>query len=399
MKWFNINYISKYFQNSEGRLYILIGCVWGFSLLGIANAIFLRIPGLNIIGPYARNIIVVVFVLLSYKALLSHIRPNDILFYFIFLFFYLIQFIIHPENQQELLEYFFSIFIFTFPVYFIGCTIDINKLDKFFLVISICNILITGVHVFFFSESIEVESEKGYTMGVSYSFLPSVLYSLWYYLRNRGLFYLLTTLIGILLLFSFGTRGPVVCVIVFIIFYLLLSNGKKKWWMLLSVLLFSFVIYKYFELIIVFMDNLFSITGRSTRITNQIIYETVDNDSGRGTIIEVLRGLLNGGEKLSYGIFGSYKYVDGYAHRIYWDFWFSYGYLFGTIFMLILSFVFIRGLRKCNTIEERGFWILLLCISIVALMFSDCYIFNSPFYLFLGYCVSRIRNEQLKTIS
>ena len=395
---FNRKQIFSYFKSSEGRLYILIGCVWGYSLLGLANALFLRIPGLADMGPYARDIVIVIAILFSLKAIFSHLQKSDFVFLFLFFVFYLFQFLIHPENSQGLSDNFFTVFMVAFPMYFLGCTYDISKLYNFLLVISISTILYFAFFSFVYSRMVgSVMETGGYLMGPAYDLLPSLLFVLWHFMRKRGFIYLILFLLGLMTLLSYGVRGPIVCVGAFIVTYLLFSE-RKRWWLILLTIAVSVLVYYYFEWMVMFLDGFFSLTGRSTRLTEKVFTETLDDDSGRGSIIRILKRQLNDGDKISYGIFGSYKYVGGYAHRIQWDFWFSFGYIFGSFIMLALAIVFIKGMKKCDTSEERGFWILLMCNSIVALMFSGSYIISGPFFLFLGYCISRLRNNQLKII-
>lgn len=395
MKIFKSNNIAGFFKGEEGWLNLLLGCVWGFPLLVIINAIFVRLPGLNEIGGYARDFFIFVIFLLSFRALQKRILLKDIIFCFLFFVFYLVQFIIYPENQEYLLENMSLVFLVALPMYFIGYALDINKLYNLLLAFSIGCILFHGFLSFIYMAGAGNDIDNGsHSMGIAYRMLPHVLYVFWHFSKTRNIYSLALFVLGLLLMFSYGTRGPMVCSAFFIVFLILTSGGWKKLWLIfLIVAAASFIVY-YFDEIIFLLDAFFTDKG-GNRIISQIYNDSLDDDSGRSFIIENLRTRMNYGDEMSYGIFGSYRYVNTYAHRIYWDFWFSFGYIGGSIIMLVLAAIFVSGRKKCITSEEKVFWLLLFSNSIVGLMFSNCYIFDGTFYLFLGYCVSRIRNNKV----
>lgn len=399
MKNYNSNQITSLFKGPDSWFNALLGCVWGYHLLVVINAAFLRLPGLNVVGDYARDIVIFVIFLFAFKAFSKRVHPKDIIFCFIFLIFYLFQFVIHPENQQDLSDNMFLVFGVALPMYFIGYVLNIDKLYNYLLVISIVCILFNGFLSFIYSPNTGRESSQfSYSMGTAYRMLPHVLFVFGHFYKTRKIYALAIFILGLLLEFSYGTRGPIVCVACFVVFLVVSSTSKKNWWVLLLVIAAAGFAMVYFDWIVIFLDRFLSSMGSSTRLTNKVYTDTLDDDSGRGAIINKLKGLLDTGDQLSYGIFGSYKYVDGYAHRFYWDFWFSFGYIGGTILMLVFALLFNKGRKKCITSEEKVFWLLLFCNSIIGLLFSSSWIISGPFYLFLGYCVSRIRNHKSELI-
>lgn len=395
---------SKILGTSNGWLYILIGCVWASSLLGLANAVVLRLPVINFIGPYMRDIITVLAALFALKAIIKRLRGVDYFFYVVFLCFYLLQYILYPENGEYIWEYLPKVFLASVPIYFVGCTLDIKKLDKMLWILSVLCIAFSVFDNIIYERASANQGsaiEAGqYSMGAAYSILPHVLYVCWYLLRKINIVNILFFAAGLFMLLSYGTRGPIVCLLVFFVIYAVIFNKSRYRWVFLAVVAgIGYLLLANIEVIMLVLNDVFSNLGLSTRITQQFLMDTLDDDSGRSSIISTLKLLMSNDGKMAYGIFGSYRYVNGYAHRIYWDFWFSYGYIFGTVLILALCWLYYRGVKNCTSDIERGFWLLLLCNSIVGLMFSDCYIFNRWFYLLLGYCISRIRHTELPELN
>ena len=80
------------------------------------------------------------------------------------------------------------------------------------------------------------------------------------------------------------------------------------------------------------------------------------------------------------------------AHRIDIDFLFSFGVIFGSALLFILFVLIVKAFIESNK-TEKGFLLILFCSSIVKLMFSGLYLFDTLFFLMLGFCISSIRKS------
>ena len=106
-----------------------------------------------------------------------------------------------------------------------------------------------------------------YNMGLAYDILPHVLMVSWWALKKLGIFNIVSMLLGLLLLLSLGTRGPVICAIVFIAVYLLFIRPSKyqKTMRIITISLAVFAI-SFLDQFMMFMQMLTIQLGMSTRI-------------------------------------------------------------------------------------------------------------------------------------
>ena len=55
-----------------------------------------------------------------------------------------------------------------------------------------------------------------YNMSAAYTFLPHLMMVTWHLLEKINVIDIVACLIGAVLLFGFGTRGPIFCMIIFV---------------------------------------------------------------------------------------------------------------------------------------------------------------------------------------
>lgn len=364
------------------------------SFLGLSNAIVWRIPVIGeTLGPIINTIIQYVSLIGSLRYIKKKIRYLDCLFYIIILGIYGSQYIIHPENRLYLDDFFLRSMVFAIPFYFVGLAWDIRSFDKLFFSISIAGILWMFVYQLFINDKTLAAMDEGlHQMTEAYETLFLILYATWYTFRNFSVVGLISIFLGVLCLFAFGTRGPLVVYLLFVFIYtLFFSKFRYKKIVLLLFAVLSILFFIYFEPVMIGLDVFLSSMGYNTRITQQILQDNIQDASAdeRLYIIDILRGKLSGVSS-SFGIFGSWQFVDTYSHRIYWDFWFSFGYIIGSILMGVFAFIHAKSFIKTDPFE-RGFWLLLFCDAIITLFISDYFMFRGSFWLFLGYSIQIIR--------
>lgn len=388
--------INIFKSSSDCWLYILIGCIWAYPLLVLFNAIVLRMPSIDFLGPYMKDIITFIVAFFALKALYKRILLSDLLLYLGFLIIYLFQYILYPENIQYLDEYAIEIFLNFIPLFFVGICIDINKLDKYLYTLSILCLCFFVYHDLVFARMTTGDMED-YDMGSSYQFMPFMLYIIWYSFRNFKLYQLFILGIGFLLQLSYGTRGPLVCIFVFISLYILLfARFKNKSIFIFCILCLGYIIITFLEPIVLFLSEIISNLGMSNRVLIKLIENEILEHDSRNVILDTIERNMENSDLFGFGLFGSWRFVNIYTHRIYWDFWFSFGYLFGTIFMMLFVWIYYKGFNYSRTDIEKGFWLLLIIGSLVHLMFSQFFLTNRLFWILLGYCFGRMRNICLK---
>lgn len=233
---------------------------WGAILLGYWRGINNHIPILGTMTDELEWCIVLVPILLSLSKLLKRITKYDHMFVFACFILYVVNILLYPQNEEVLLGRLFSFSILTLPYYYIGVSLDIKRFYKSFYYISVIAIYMCAFYELVYAQSAsyigEVDTSE-YNMGLAYSILPHVLMVSWSALKKLGLFKIVSMLLGLLLLLSLGTRGPVICAIVFIAVYLLfIRPSKYQKTMRIATISLAIVAFSFLDRFMMFMQML-----------------------------------------------------------------------------------------------------------------------------------------------
>lgn len=366
---------------------------WGVMLLGYWRGINNHLPVLGNMTDELEIFIVILPILLSLPTFLKRIKPEDHLFVIVCLLLYTLNFFFFPQNFDALAKRWLNFSIFTVPYYYIGVTLDIKKFIKAFYIVSITAVIVCAFYELFYLQSSsyvgDVDSSE-YNMDLAYNMLPHVLMVSWQALKNMRLWRFAIMLLGLMLMLSFGTRGPVVCAIMFIAFYLLfIRHSKYQKTMRVVIIAISIFAISFLEQFMLFMQVFTYQIGMSTRIFDKYFEGDLAQSSGRDYIREtIIRELSTDNSLFGHGILGSYKYVGTYPHNIVLDFLFSYGWVFGTLLLILILFFIVKMIYACRNDETLlVFGVLLVISSILKMCFSGTYIDDTIFFFLLGYCI------------
>jgi hypothetical protein len=398
----SINYIRASFKSSNGWLYIMIFFVWSYPLLGLANALFLRVPGLQMIAPSIQNILLIFSIVLSAKAFIGKLKFFDAFFYFSTCFVYILQYVLFPQNEKYLYNDNFRVLITVVPFYFFGVILDHTKLKKLLFVGSCAMILFRIYHdVFFVNDFIGNLDGGGHesAMWQSYTTLPYVLYVWWYMLGRVNLLAIFFSMLGLFLIISYGNRGSLVCLISFISLYLLFFiQYKRRWLAYCLIFIISSVILYFSTEIILALNSWVEVLGMSTRLFDKFLDSDFLYTDDRDVLIDRLKPHMDNMGFWGFGIDGAFPIIGIYPHKIHYDLWVSFGYCIGTLIMLVLIYLPIKVFLSTNNKETKQLLLLFVILGIEPLFFSFSYIIWPYFFLFIGFCVGRIRKTELNPI-
>ena len=389
-------------SNSEWWLLLLLTCTMAPSLAKISCAIAGRMPVINFAADYFDIIVTVIALLFSFPVFYRKLKKEDALLYLIDLFIYLLQYVFFTENIKYLNEYFVRSMLAAVPMFYIGRIWDIKQYDRFFYVISLIGIVWMSFYYLYYIDNSKVSTDydlQEQNMAASYQILFLLCYVSWYTFRHFTIIGMLGVLLGMFSVFSFGTRGPLLCYIFFVTMYMLFFvKTKYKLWYLILFIIISYLIFLYFEVVAMFIMSILNRFGMSTRIIDLVLMRGVEDETTmiRGDIITTLMNQLNHGNQIAYGLFGSWNYTGNYSHRIYIDFFFNFGYFLGSVIMAFLAYVLWLAYKACKNVEERGLWILLVSVGLIPLFFSSYFLFWGNFYVLYGYCVTLIYKKKNK---
>lgn len=386
---YNALNVKRY--SSEWWFNILIYVVWGRVLLSFVRPVLNMLPVIRNFTDFLMPLFIIVPLLFSLPYILKKLKIFDYLFYIIILFIYFLNFALYPENTELLTDRAYPFLCLTLPVYFVGRLTNLESVEKKLGTISYFVIYIFALYYLFYIGGVaKDDSDMDYNMGASYNILPHVILALWQTMKRASLFKIITSLLGVMMIFSFGTRGPLVCTISFILIYVLFI-GKFRHPMLLKTIIASIgvLFLTILNPIMLGIQYLLTSVGMSTRITDFYFESTLDESLGRDYIHDILYNVMRGENYFfGHGILSSYNYVDTYPHNLYLELVFSFGYIPGFLLFFLLTTIFIVAYRKFNNTDIRSFLCVLMCASVIKLFMSGSFIYEYLLFFLIGYCVN-----------
>lgn len=370
---------------------------WGSILLGYWRGINNHLPVLGTMTDELEWCIVLAPILLSLPKLWKRIKTSDHIFVFACLIYYLLNIQLFPQNADVLVNRLFSFSLLTLPYYYIGVTLDIKRFYNFFYYISVVAVFMCAFYELLYAQSASYTGDvdtSEYNMELAYSILPHVLMVSWRALKRFVLLNIAPMLLGLMLLLSFGTRGPVICAIVFIAIYLLFIR-PSKYQKTMRIITVACAVYamSFLKQFMTFMQLMTFQLGMSTRIFDKYFEGELEDSSGRDYIREtLLRELSIDNSLFGHGVLGSYPYVNTYPHNIVLEFLFSFGWVWGIAILFCIVYIIAKMLINTHQCEINvTFGIILVIASILKLCFSSTFVDDALFFMLLGYCVNSSR--------
>ena len=399
-----ISRCSKFFFRAFFILFWAQNTVFGYIV-----QVLRRLPVISgIIEPIYTSIIpvfLIIFAVLSILYLKQQVRIIDVFFYVVCLLFVLLTMVIHGRNVVFIEEHWTRILIAAVPMYFIGISFDFKTLKKDLFLWSLLGVLCTFLYQFYFVSTGRQALEDN--MGASYNVLPSILYLFYWALSYHKIRYWLLSLVGLLLTFMLGTRGPVLICFIFvlggILFKLIWSKAVfRKIFVTLVALILSVLLFygdniiKIVEWLSQMIENL----GMSTRIFDFFLEGEIANSNGRDVLAEKVIAAILRQPIWGYGIMGDWAITGNiYVHNIFLEMWCQFGVILGTLFLAVVIGLPIYAMfKRLWKKDEFLFVFMLFCMVFVKLMLSGTYLTETYFFLLLGLSVGCLRRKQKGTI-
>ncbi|MBQ8525174.1 MAG: O-antigen ligase family protein [Clostridia bacterium] len=384
---------------SANAFKILMILIWTQDTLwGFIRVFFMGIPIINSIADYIIPGMLIVFAILSLPWIIMNIRTTDMLIYVILILCIFVSTQLYPRNAPYIESSFIDIVIKALPMYFIGLAYnhEISKQQLYFC--SLVSILGMSIYQFYLlSTGRELNSDN---MHAAYSVLPSVMYIIYYFFENKKSMALFLCIIGIFLVFSYGTRGPVLAMIVFLIVGIYLKSRKNRY---LYICIGIGVVFLIFSTDIVmrsvmYLQNTFEEIGLSTRIFDFFINGDITYSSGRDIIMDDTVALIKRKALFGYGMMGDRYYLSGsYTHNLFLELWCHYGIILGSALILFFISTPLEGLRCCKA-DIKLFLIMLVCMIYTKLMVSSSYLIEPFLYFMIGVSVAAVRKAKLRRL-
>lgn len=348
-------------------------------------------------------LIVVALIMASLSAMKKRLNSLLLSIFFTFLIIFILSYLIHPTNPAFEELGVFSYCFLILPYLFLGSFFDITRIKRIIYLLSIVVVIKNTLFLFVFNNNTTADMIEGggEYMSAAYSLLPSVLILFWYALDTHKLFNIALSLYSLFLLLAYGNRGSVLCVVLFVLLYFGYHNIKKlKIWQISFVLVGVGIVIRYLDEILVFFQLILGSLGLSTRFFDMIEGGVDEDASSQGRLYYYSKALkaLDSENFMGLGMAGDRIPLNGaYSHNIIVESIVSYGYVFGSLFLLLLFLLVFFAFRKAKDYDEVIFLFVLMCIGLIPLFISGSYVDEILFYLFIGYCTFIVTKR--KTVS
>ena len=306
-------------------------------------------------------------------------------------------FIMFPDNRSLLIDqFFFPFFTASLPLFIITLVItDYSRLFKALRIASIASIISALIFVILqFNGKYEINY-----MSFSYGVTLPVMLMLIFSFQNKNKFDYLMAILGFVIVFLVGARGPLVGLLIGSFFYFLihLKLNLKNIILLsfLSVLIFFFL--TNFDSSINFINDFLLERNISSRTVQLLLNDTIEQTSGRDILYN--NAILSAQNFfMGNGMIGDRVILGGaYAHNLFLELLLEYGIILGTLFTIILIYYLLRSLFVKNKgILYYLFFAIFFTTGFVKLQFSFSYTLEPTFFMMLA-LVIRLMNVNSST--
>lgn len=357
-----------------------------------------------IIGTLAHFLIPMFFIVLFIlsKNKMSNFRS--------FAFFVLIFIASIPYSLLRYSNYLYNFFGLMYLLFFVSLPwlivgLNINNVDK--LIIEFKNqskwIFLTNVILLVFS----LKSGRDMTgnMEISYSILPLTIFSLYLFLNEYNIKYLILFVFSGGIIVFYGSRGPLLCIAIFLLSYILLNLKNHKF---ILICLVSGVMFFAFN-----FDTILRTTTQvlyEHNIESRTLFKLLNGDftdgTGRETIYSVVFDEIKNEPLLGVGLGGDRIIINkqiynfnkdmssSYPHNLFLEILLQYGMIIGTFFSIFIILIIIMAFIKGNK-QEKNLILILFSTEFIRLMISSSYMVSVLFFLMLGFCINIIKTKQL----
>lgn len=244
-------------------------------------------------------------------------------------------------------------------------------------------------------------------MDAAYKVLPSVIVVIASTFNQTRGWNIFCTILGVGLILTYGTRGPIVAVLAVIVVLVFSRIISKKNFLGKSLYIIVSAILGYIlcstDVLFGFMKTLakqFSVIGFSTRIFDSFFSGEFSVSVGRDNIRSVIIESIKKHPLLGNGIMSD-RIISGgdYSHNIILEILCSFGVVLGTIIIIAIAVVFVRGIRSSKNYIEHSFVIGICLMIVIKLMLSGSFIIEQYFFFCIGLCVHECRkiNDEWRT--
>lgn len=383
---------------SEIALFALTLLIWCDRILvTYVHAVLLRIPLINSAADFLISAVYILLIFLALPQIFRHMKLNDLLFGIAVLLTCLLTFLVFPENTTLLKEKLSSFLLLTFSLYYIGISLDFERIYPWLYRLSLITIVAFTLYKLFVSAPMdEIQSTYEGNMWGAYNFLPHVCLVTIRMLKKPNPLNVTLSIVGIVMLAFLGSRGPLLCVILAIASYLILFKKYKRPFLAYFLIIAAAITLLIFlEPIMQFLYELSADLGLSIRIFDKYFGGEISSSTSRERIITKLQAMIWENPIIGHGMYGDRAAIGTYAHNVAVELWHAFGVILGTAVLGSIIFVLLRATLITKKQKDYALLFLPLLFSgFVKLFLSNSLLEEMYLFLLLGVAVNLIRSHK-----
>lgn len=398
------NYINSFLKaNTSTKAFrLLIILFWTrFTMFKYVEVVFSKLPVIWVISSYIFYIVLAILLVFSWNIIKNKIKLKDFLFVMSIICVFLISYLIFENNSEYIQKDFSRILIECIPLYFVGILYSHNHSKDDLFCFSVLSIVIEfSYQIYYISSGREVSADN---MDAAYKILPSILFVFYYAVNHINFVKLIIAIMGAILIFLFGTRGPFLITVVTLFVLLILKSIKKrknKFGVILgySVCLIFILVFLncfLFDQILLWFKELFENIGFSTRIFEHFLEDKIADDNGRNEIFSIISNSIL--EKpWGYGLCGDRTVSNGrYAHNLFLELWCQFGIVLGSFIIISLFVIPIQSLKLEKKNEIFNFLLIMVLMVFIKLMISGSYLHETWLFFVIGLSINSFRKNKM----
>ena len=383
--------------DTSGVFGILLAIFWtSANLVYFARGVVSAVFGSEV-ASFFIPFIYIVFGLLSLPFIARRIRLYDVFVFMLIIAYFFACYSLYPFNIPYL-DSVKEVFLFyCLPGLFVGLALDYGKCERVIYVASFAAVLLTAFSTLLGGGKVGDGGIED--MNRSYSMLAPVIVMTWRFFTYRKPVDLLVLMIGFVLIFALGARGPLAIYAIFIILYFLIFRKyKHPFWARTGLVVLMICVLLFLNPILNMLGSMAAGIGLSNRVSEFAVSGDLLEFRGRDIIAaNVLYRTVNGpfwgnGFCADRG-YSDFFDTDTYAHNIALELWAEFGFLGGSIILIFILISFFKAIRKSKDENEKMFVLIMFVSGFCSLLVSGTYLWKDMFFIALGLFVSISRRK------
>ncbi|MDT2966211.1 O-antigen ligase family protein [Enterococcus casseliflavus] len=241
--------------------------------------------------------------------------------------------------------------------------------------------------------------ENIYAMGLSYSLIFFYIFLLHDFIQSRNILSFILQFPIFFFILSYGSRGAFSCIIAYLIIIFLrniIFNVKIKQTIILMSILIVFALG--YRKVVDFLYNFLLSQGIYSRNIESLVNGRFVSSDARIEIYKRLLSIFYDDPLLVRGINAEYNEVGIYAHNIFIEILYQFGFFIGFFILMIILYFIAKSLYSEYEYFQYSLSIIILSVWLPYLLLSGSLWINPYFWLFIGININILTRQKAKIL-